>query len=58
MSKLFRTIAAGKLPGALLDTSTVSESTLRRWEKRGWIRDCGQNRLAHIVLTIAGYRAA
>jgi len=57
-SHLFRDTAAGKLPGDLLQTGNVSESTLRRWEARGWISDRGERRLAYIVLTQAGYRAS
>ena len=38
-------------------TQTVSKSTLRRWEKKGWIKDMSTNhRLAVVVLTRHGYR--
>jgi len=54
----FQQIAAGKTPGALLDTEEISRSTLYRWERQGWIEDRGQNRFAFVTLTIKGYRAA
>lgn len=48
------------LPGSLID-SEVSIGTLRRWERKGWIRDAGKSdaaRLSWIVLTTKGYREA
>ena len=46
------------LPGACIrfDNSpdSPSASTVRRWERRGWIRRCGER----FVLTREGYRAA
>jgi hypothetical protein len=56
-SHLFLDVTAGKLPGDLLETRNVSDSTLRRWEARGWISDRGERRLAYLVLTQAGYGA-
>ncbi len=45
------------LPGAdlqrAIDEHNISDSTLRRWETRGWIENRG-----HWVLTKAGYREA
>ena len=58
MTRLFSTIAQGRNPGDLLDTARVSRSTLRRWEAKGWISDRGERRLAYVVLTVAGWRAA
>ncbi len=48
------------LPGSLVH-SGVTVSTLRRWEKKGWIRDAGTSdaaRLCWIVLTKKGYLEA
>jgi len=38
----------------------VSDSTLRRWERRGWIRDVSASgrRFGWIVLTVKGYMRA
>ena len=41
------------LPGTCLNLSQVSKSTIYRWKKRGWIKDCGL-----FVLTTKGYREA
>ena len=50
------------LPGSLIELNfSVSKATLRRWEKKGWIRDAGtaeSSRLSWIVLTTKGYQEA
>lgn len=48
------------LPGSMVRTD-ASIGTLRRWEKKGWIRDAGTAeapRLFWIVLTRKGYMEA
>lgn len=58
-SPTFSATASGKNPGDLLDTADISKSTLRRWERKGWISDrSASGRLSYVVLTIAGYRAS
>ena len=60
-NKLHDLIISQRLtPGSQVHTD-ASISTLRRWERRGWIRDAGTAeapRLVWIVLTKKGYLEA
>ncbi len=49
------------LPGSMFIPFSVSKSTLRRWEEKGWIRDAGtaeSTRLVWLILTRKGYMEA
>jgi hypothetical protein len=57
MNKLANAFGTTALPGAVIKYTgpqgpVVSKVTLRRWERRGWVKDVGFH-----VLTIDGYRA-
>ena len=59
-SPRFAALVRGKLPGALLDTEDMSVSTLRQYERNGWIRRSGANdprSWAYVTLTRDGYSA-
>jgi len=60
-NKLHDLISEQRLtPGSQVHTD-ASDSTIRRWERRGWIRDAGTAeapRLMWIVLTKKGYLEA
>ena len=56
-SKLFKSIAEGKMPGDVLEVTEVSHSTLRRWEKAKWISDrsASGNRFGVVCLRLTGH---
>jgi hypothetical protein len=59
-SPRFAALVRGKLPGALLDTEDMSVSTLRQYERNGWIRRSGAKdprSWAYVTLTRDGYSA-